>query len=377
MSQQSRRELVETMRDKYPRAGRAEKTRMLDYLVEVTGFHRKHANRVLAHGYQQKRERRGRKRVYTGSVVSGLVTIWKICGRICGKRLQPFLPEMVAVLERHNELVLDEETKRLLLQMSAATIDRRLAAFRQQQGRGLSTTKPGTLLKQSIPVRTFADWEDARPGFVETDLVAHCGDSPEGPFLNTLTAVDVATGWTECFVLVQRNQRVVTEAMESLRGRLPFPLLGIDCDNDGLFINGTLKRYCEKLQITFTRSRPYKKNDQAFVEQKNGAVVRTTIGYRRYTSAAAAELLATIYDDLHAYVNFFQPVRKLLFKKRRGAKVYKRYDLAQTPCQRALVSTDVTPLTKAKMSLAYKQLNPAALRRRIDDNLRQLWLLAE
>ena len=155
MSQESRRELVETMRGKYLRAGRAEKTRMLDYLVEVTGFHRKHANRVLVHGYKQSRDRRGRKRLYTGSVVSALVTVWEICGRICGKRLQPFIPEMVTVLERHNELVLDEETKRLLLQMSAATIDRKLAAFRQQRRRGLSTTKPGTLLKQSIAVRTL------------------------------------------------------------------------------------------------------------------------------------------------------------------------------------------------------------------------------
>ena len=377
MSQQSRRELVETMRDKYLRAGRAERTRMLDYLVEVTGFHRKHANRVLVHGYQQKRDRRGRKPVYTGSVVSALATIWKICGRICGKRLQPFLPEMVTVLERHNELVLDEQTKRLLLQMSAATIDRKLSGFRQPQGRGLSTTKPGTLLKQSIPVRTFADWEDAVPGFLEVDLVAHCGDSAEGLFLYTMTATDVATGWTECMVLSQRSQRAVAAAMVQLATRLPFPLLGIDCDNDSAFINGTLKRHCEQHQITFTRSRAYKKNDQAFVEQKNGAVVRTNIGYRRYSSNEAAEVLAAIYDDLHAYVNFFQPVRKLLFKKRRGAKVYKRYDLAQTPCQRAWMSTDVTPLTKAKLSLAYKQMNPAALRRHIDDKLQQLWLLRE
>jgi hypothetical protein len=377
MSQKSRQELVETMRDKYLQAGKAEKTRMLDYLVEVTGFHRKHANRVLVHGYKPSRDRRGRKRKYTGSVVSALVTIWRICGCICGKRLQPFLSEMVTVLERHKELVLDEETRRLLLQMSAATIDRKLKPFRQQRGRGLSTTKPGTLLKQSISVRTFADWEDARPGFVETDLVAHCGDSPEGPFLNTLTAVDVATSWTECFVLRQRNQQVVSAAMNALQDRLPFALLGIDCDNDSFFINGTLKRYCEEQTITFTRARPYKKNDQAFVEQKNGAVVRHNIGYRRYTSEEAAELLATIYDDLHAYVNFFQPVRKLLFKKRHGARVYKRYDLAQTPYQRALASTDVTPLTKVRLRLAYKQMNPAALRRRIDDNLRQLWLLPE
>ena len=170
-----------------------------------------------------------------------------------------------------------------------------MAPVRQQRGRGISTTKPGTLLKQSIPIRTFADWNETKPGFVEMDLVAHCGDANEGVYLNTLTAVDVMTGWTECFLLRHRSQQVVTAAVESLQGRLPFPLLGIDCDNDSLFINGTLKRHCEAEQLTFTRSRPYRKNDQAFVEQKNGDIVRGNIGYRRYTSAQAAALLEAIY----------------------------------------------------------------------------------
>jgi hypothetical protein len=280
-------------------------------------------------------------------------------------------------LERHGELMLDEETRRLLLQMSAATIDRKLSPFRQQRRRGQSTTKPGTLLKQSIPVRTFADWDDARPGFVEADLVAHCGESTEGQYLSTLTTVDVILGWTECFVIRQRSQQVVSAAMDALRQRLPFPLLGLDCDNDGFFINGTLNRYCEQYQITFTRSRPYKKNDQAFVEQKNGAVVRRHVGYRRYTSSEAADVLTALYDELHAYVNFFQPTRKLLYKQRRGAKLYKRYDRAQTPYQRALASPDVTPLTKVRLTRTYRLLNPAAIRRRIDDNLRRLRLLPE
>jgi hypothetical protein len=377
LSQKSKRELAEAIRYRYLQARRSEKTKMLDEFVAVTGFHRKHAIRVLRHGYKLGRDRRGRKRVYTGSVVSALVTVWRILGHLCGKCLQPFMAEIVAVLEHHGELMLDEETKRLLLQMSAATIDRKLALFRQQRGRGQTTTKPGTLLKQSISVRTFADWDDARPGFVEADLVAHCGQSTEGQYLNTLTTVDVVLGWTECFVIRQRNQRIISGAMDALRKRLPFPLLGLDCDNDGFFINGTLKRYCEQKEITFTRSRPYKKNDQAFVEQKNGAVVRRNIGYRRYTSPAAAELLETIYEDLHAYVNFFQPVRKLIFKERRGAKVYKRYDKAQTPYQRAQASTDVSPITKVRLKQEYRQLNPAALRRRIDDNLKRLRLLPE
>lgn len=377
MSQQSRKELVEAMRNRYLRAGRIEKTHMLDELVAVTGFHRKYANRVLVKGYPLGRERRGRKRVYTGAVIHALVVIWRVCGCICGKRLHPFLEEMVTALERHNELVLDEETRRLLLQISASTIDRKLARFRQQQGKGLSTTKPGTLLKQSIPIRTFADWEDTRPGFVEADLVAHCGESVAGQFLHTLTTVDVATGWTECFIIRQRNQRVVSAAMDALRQRLPFPLLGIDSDNDGFFINGTLKRYCDGNHITFTRCRPNKKNDQCHVEQKNGDVVRRNIGYRRYTSDEAADLLTAIHDDLHAYINFFQPMRKLIFKKRSGAQVYKKYDIAKTPHQRALASDEVHPIVKVRLKLEYEQLNPAALRRRLDENLKRLWSLPE
>jgi hypothetical protein len=185
---------------------------------------------------------------------------------------------MVAVLERHDELVIDDESKALLLQMSVATIDRLLARFRNQRGQGFSTTKPGTLLKDAIPVRTFADWDDAKPGFVEVDLVAHCGDSTHGQYVQTLTAVDVTTGWTECLALKHRSQRNVSAAIKQLRDRLPFPLLGIDSDNDGVFINETLLRYCTDEKVTFTRCRPYRKNDQAHVEQKNWLVVRWTIG---------------------------------------------------------------------------------------------------
>ena len=377
MSQQSKREVVERLRHRYLQGNRKEKTKILDEFVATTGLHRKAAIRALRHGYQRGREPRGRPRVYTGTAVAALVTVWRICGCICGKRLAPFLPEVVPILEQHGELSLDEETRGLLMQMSAATIDRKLRSYRQQQGRGASTTKPGTLLKHSIPLRTFTEWDDVKPGFVEIDLVAHCGESVAGDYLNTLTATDIATGWTECFVLRQRNQRAVTTAMDSLRQRLPFPVLGIDSDNDSVFINGTVNRYCGQHHITFTRSRPWKKNDQAWVEQKNGAIVRGTIGYRRYTSPAAAALLESIHTDLHAYVNFFQPVQKLLEKRRDGAKIYKRYDPARTPYQRTMTDTSVTALRKARLQQAYRQLNPAQLRRQIDEKLKQLWQLPE
>ena len=376
MSQKSKQELVKRLHPRYLQSSRDEKSKILDEFVAITGCHRKHAIRALRKGGPNcPRERRGRQRTYTGAVVNALAEIWRICGCICGKRLQPFLPEMVKTLERHGELKLDKETKALLLQMSAATIDRRLGPFRTQSGRGLSTTKPGTLLKQSIPVRTFADWNDARPGFTEIDLVAHCGDSVHGTYLNTLTALDIITGWTECLVLPHRSQQVVSEAVQTLQSRLPFPLLGLDCDNDSVFINETLQRHCEQHEITFTRSRPYRKNDQAHVEQRNGSVVRRTIGYRRYESPEALTLFQAIYTDLHLYTNFFQPTLKLLAKKRRGSKVYKKYDKAQTPHQRALQSPDVGKKAKLKLQQTYLTLNPAELRRRIDVNLKALWQL--
>ncbi len=374
MSKKSKDDLVKAIHPRYLQANKPEKGRILDEFVAATGCHRKHAIRRLRQGIPEcRRERRGRKRTYTGDVVGHLARIWKICGHICGKRLQPFLPEMVAVLERHEELVIDAESKALLLQMSAATIDRLLARFRQQKRRGLSTTKPGTLLKDAIPVRTFADWDDAKPGFVEIDLVAHCGVSTHGQYLQTLTATDITTGWTECLALKHRSQRNVSAAIKLLRERLPFPLLGIDSDNDGVFINETLFRYCEDERVTFTRCRPYKKNDQAHVEQKNWSVVRKTIGYKRYESETALTLMESIYADLRLYVNFFQPVLKLVSKRRNGSKVQKRYDQARTPHQRVVDSPDVTSKDKLRLQVAYLALNPVQLRDRIDANLEQLW----
>lgn len=374
MSKKSKDDLVKAIHPRYLQANKREKGRILDEFVAATGCHRKHAIRRLRQGIPEcRRERRGRKRTYTGDVVGHLARIWKICGHICGKRLQPFLPEMVAVLERHEELVIDAESKALLLQMSAATIDRLLARFRQQKRRGLSTTKPGTLLKDAIPVRTFADWDDAKPGFVEIDLVAHCGVSTHGQYLQTLTTTDITTGWTECLALKHRSQRNVSAAIKLLRERLPFPLLGIDSDNDGVFINETLFRYCEDERVTFTRCRPYKKNDQAHVEQKNWSVVRKTIGYKRYESETALTLMESIYADLRLYVNFFQPVQKLVSKRRNGSKVQKRYDQARTPHQRVVDSPDVTSKDKLRLQVTYLALNPVQLRDRIDANLEQLW----
>lgn len=374
MSQRSKRELLEAVRPRYLKASKKKKQSMLDEFVAATGYHRKYANRLLKQGAPANRGKpRGRQKVYQGEVVVALTRIWELCGRICSKRLHPFIPEMVKVLERHDELHLAEDTKALLLQMSRATIDRCLQPARFEPRKGLSTTKPGSLLKKSIPVRTFADWDDARPGFLEIDLVAHCGDSTAGQYLNTLTAVDIATGWVECLPILHRSQSMVSEAICKLRERLPFPLLGLDSDNGSEFINETLYRYCLREEITFTRSRPYKKNDQAHVEQKNWSVVRRLIGYDRFETPAELALLEAIYLDLRLYTNFFQPVLKLLSKERVGKTIRKRYDVAATPYQRVLNSPDVDLKIKAGLINLYLQRNPVPLRNQMDENIALLW----
>jgi hypothetical protein len=240
----------------------------------------------------------------------------------------------------------------------------------------LATTKPGTLLKQSIPVRTFAQWDDAQPGFMEVDLVAHCGDSTHGEYLNSLDMIDVKTRWVELYGLINRSQATVSAAIVICRGRLPYALRGLDSDNGAEFINHDLQRYCAQEHITFTRCRPYKKNDQAYVEQKNWTAVRQNVGYDRYEGPAACAALNALYEPLRLYLNFFQPVMVLAEKVRDGAKVTKRYDVAQTPYQRILAAPDVPEAAKERLRQLYPTLNPAALLRQIQTCQAALWKLA-
>jgi hypothetical protein len=375
MTKIGKRELLDAIRPRYVRASKAEKGRILNEFVATTGYHRKYAIRLLRHGPPRRPAGRRRgHRTYTPAVIHALTQVWEVCDGICSRRLHPFLPELLEALERHHELVLPAETKTLLLRMSRATMDRLLKPARvRRPRRGLSTTKPGTLLKKAIPVRTFADWEDARPGFLELDLVAHGGESTSGEFLYTLDTVDVASGWSECVAVPNRGQQAVFQAVQLIRSRLPFPLLGIDSDNDSAFINDHLYRYTQREHITFTRSRPYKKNDQAHIEQKNWSIVRRLIGYDRYDSAQAVACFNALYEELRLYVNFFQPSLKLLEKHRVDNKVHKTYDAAKTPYQRLLQSSDVSEANKDALRQAYANLNPVALRRDIDARLSALW----
>ena len=380
MSLKSKCELLEVVRPRYLKASKVEKQKMLDELTCATGYHRKHAIRVLKNQVQVqnhvKRKTKTYRTIYSGKVVQALAQIWEIYGHICSKRLQPFLPEAIKVLERCQEIELSKDTKILLLKISSASIDRCLRPIRIKSPHGLSTTKPGSLLKKSIAVRTFTKWDEEQPGFMEIDLVAHCGNTTQGQYLNTLTCTDVCTGWTDVTALPHRSQEAVSEAIHLMCQRLPFPLLGIDSDNGSEFINDLLYRYCLDEKITFTRSRPYKKNDQAHVEQKNWSVVRHTVGYDRWETEQELTLLESIYDELRPYINFFQPSFKLVAKERIGIQTFKRYDTAQTPYQRILERKDISLEAKARLMNLYVQLNPAELRRRIDQNTAKLWKIS-
>ena len=378
MSQRSKRELLEEIRPRYLKAKRSEKATILDEFVAVTSYHRKYATRILKHGRpRQSGKKHGFHKIYQGEVMVALEQIWEVCGRICSKRLQPFLPEMVKVLERCGELRLTEQTKMLLLQMSRSTIDRCLGPVRfEHPSHGLSTTKPGSLLKKAIPVRTYTPWDEDQPGFLEIDLVAHCGGTMEGQFLYTLTCVDLSTGWIECLAVRRRTEQAVFEAIQAMRTYLPFLLLGIDSDNGSEFINDLLYQYCLSEKITFTRSRPYQKNDQAHVEQKNWSVVRRLIGYDRFETEEEYLLLQSIYADLRLYANFFQPVLKLVSKEHVDKKLVKRYDTAATPFQRILAAKEIPLETKARLTNLYVQLNPVQLRTSIDEKVAKLWKIS-
>ena len=263
-------------------------------------------------------------------------------------------------MERHGHLALEPNVRQLLLAASPATIDRLLAPARGTAGHRRKR-KPTTKSSREIPVRTFADWNEPAPGFLEVDFVAHGGDSMQGTFLWSLVATDVCSGWTEAVPLVAREQSLVVEGLEVIRRQLPVPVLGIDSDNDSAFINETLQGYCKGRQIEFTRSRPYRKNDQAWIEQKNGSVVRRFVGYRRFSGLIAGQCLAQLYRLVRLYVNYFQPSFKLLSKTRDGAKIKKRYHKPETPCERLLAHAAVSDAAKEALRAELVPLDPAAL----------------
>jgi len=381
LTAKEKRSAIKVTAPRYQKARKKQKVVILDEFIALTRYERDYAASVLRiHGKKvrisksrvlvgdiAKPCRKPRQGIYDHLVITALIAIWYIMDCICGKRLAPMLKDIIPALEKHNEIQLKEETRQKLLSISAATIDRLLKAERKKHTiKGRSHTKPGTLLKHQIPIRTFAQWDEKKPGFVEIDLVGHDGGDPSGEFAYTMNVTDVATGWTESQAVKNKAQCWVFEALIDIRQRLPFALLGIDSDNGGEFINNHLYRYCKAEKITFTRARSSRKNDNCFVEQKNYSVVRRAVGYMRHDSPEELAILNELYGFLRLYSNFFQPVMKLLEKTKIGSKVRKKYDNAQTPYQRVLASPDVPQTVKQQLHSQYRTLNPADLKRKIE-----------
>ncbi len=366
ISKQARGEIIEAVRQRYREASKREKTKILDEFVAVAGCHRKHAVRLLKSNCGLPSDARPvSRRIYDEAVREALIVLWEAADRICGKRLKAILPSLVDAMERHDHLDLDPSVRERLLSASAATIDRLLARIRGTargtRRRRRSPTKPS----KQIPIRTFSDWDDPAPGSLEIDFVAHCGGSIAGVFIHSLVATDVCSGWTESVPLLAREQTLVVEALGIIRRRMPVPVIGINSDNDSAFINESLVSYCEKHQIEFTRSRAYRKNDQAWIEQKNGAVIRRFVGYERFSGVVAGQALANLFQALRLYVNYFQPSFKLREKTRNGAKVKKSYFKPATPCDRLLQHQGVGQMTKEALRAGLQQLDPIALLHRI------------
>src|ERR1022692_1234683 len=374
----ARDEITRAVRERYRTATGKERKRMLSEFIAVTGYHPKYAIEILNRedsgpSLPQKRKR---PRLYDEAARQALIVMWEASDRICGKRLKPLLRIMLPSLERHGHLSLDEAIRAKVLAMSAATIDRLLRVARQAT-RGTKRRRVIPEIRRRIAVRTFADWHEPPPGSMEMDLVAHCGDVNRGSYVHSLVLTDIASAWTECTPLVVREKTLLVEALERVRVSLPFPLRALDVDNGGEFINETLIEYCISRGIELTRSRPYRKNDQAWIEQKNGAVVRRMIGYRRFEGIAAAQALARLYAASRFFVNFFQPSFKLAEKSRTGAQVTKRYHAPQTPCERLLTHQATSEAMKARLQEVAEALDPLQLLEEIRAMQSHLVVLAD
>jgi integrase-like protein len=361
MTHVARAELADAIRDRYVAAVGKDKRRILEEFIAATGYHEKSAIRVLNSLPTPKRHQtRQRPSLYDEAVRGALIVLWEASDRVCGKRLKALLPILLPALERNGHLKLDEQIRPKVLSMSAATIDRLLRMPKSTMGKKKArrvVPEP----RRRIKMRTFADWNEPPPGSMEMDLVAHCGEVNRGSYVHSLVLTDIASGWTEAAPIVVREATLVVETLERIRVGLPFALQALDVDNGSEFVNDKLIEYCLNHGIEFTRSRPYRKNDQAWIEQKNGAIVRRLLGYRRFEGLAAARAITRLYGAARLFVNFFQPSFKLAGKQRDGAKVTKRYHPPQTPCERLLQSDGIPMAAKSKLREISAQLDPLKL----------------
>ncbi len=373
------REYAQAVRARYQAGGRQEKKRILDEFCETTGMHRKAVIRLLNRRPGPRAGWSGRPRRYGAEVMEALVKVWEVGDRMCGKLLAAVMADLVEALERHGELVLMPEVRERLLEISPASIDRLLSRHRRRLGvQPQRQSQPAShSLKSEIPIRTWSEWKEVQVGSLQADLVLHCGESTEGFFLASLCAVDVASGWTELEPAWGLSKQRVGTAVHHIRQRLPFALKSLHTDNGSEFINHTLYGWCRREGVSFTRGRSYRKNDQAYVEQRNWLTVRRQVGYDRLTSKEAYSLLGQLYPLLCLQLNFFRPIRKLAAKERLGPRLIKRYDEPQTAYQRLLASGVLADEVRADLESLLHRLNPADLQRRIDALLRKLWRLGQ
>jgi len=377
-SMRTRNEVIAKQAGKYQKGTKKQKGAIATTVTEATGLSRDRARRLLAKGECPDKPRsvlgirtetRGRKRIYDNVVLDILIFFWYLLSCVCSKRLVAALPDLLEASERFEEIEVTPEAKEKLLNISPSTVDRLLAPERKKNVyyTGRSTTKPGSLLKQEIPIRLGTEWDDAVPGFLEIDLVAHCGHTVSGEFVYTLDTTDIKTGWTEMRAVVNRAQRHVHDALKDIRGTLPFPLRGIDSDNGGEFINDQLYRYCDTEDIKFTRGRPYHKNDGCHIEEKNWSVVRRYMGYARFEGKHAVNLMNMYYVQLGLLTNFFTPQTHLLFKEVVNDKFKKTYDEYKTPYKRVLESDNVSFVEKQRLKRQMETLNPIEIQRNMDE----------
>lgn len=392
LSMAAKRELTKVKAKKYRKENKKGKTRILNEFVETTGYTRKYATHILANwgkekilkingkavrviiGEKRKKVTRNKPRKYDKDVKKALKKVWYIYDCICGKRLAPVLKTMLCILYKFEEVDFPKEVREKLENISAATIDRLLKEEKRKiRIRGLSHTKAGSMLKHEIPVRTFSDWNEKKPGFVEADLVGHEGGNSRGDFCFTLNVTDVCTQWTEPIAIKNKAQKWAFEGLMRVKNHIPFAILGIDSDNGSEFINNHLIRYCKQNHITFTRSRPYRKNDNCYVEQKNNTIVRRYVGYFRHDTEEELEILNQIYGVVRLLVNFFYPSQKLISKTRIGSKIKKKYDTPKTPYMRLLESDHISNEIKMNLKDQFENLNPVVLQKKLIRLQEKLW----
>lgn len=368
------RKYLNQLKLRYKKARKLQKKIILNEFTNTLGYERKHAIKLLNGKYQySKRIVHKSHRIYTKEDADSLEAICDLLGWICSKRIKPQLKLAVGELTKAGKLTLAPEDRKRLVRMSPATMDRLLTKHKKRSIlKGRSYTKSGTLLKNQIPIRTFSEWNEDRVGFEEIDLVGHDGGLAKGDFAHTLNWTDVKCCWCEQVAVINKAQVHVFAGIERIRRRLPFPLLGIDSDSGSEFINAHLYRYCIKEQITFTRGRPGKKNDNPFIEQKNDSIVRNWVGYGRYDTQEQVDTLNELYELLRLYTNFFLPVMKLKKKIRIGSKIRKVHDRATTPYRRILRARDVSKEVKDKLKAEYKTLSLVELKEKIDEVLKRL-----